>query len=100
MANEEAVDDIIRAPAGIKSVNLRPSHPAASGDMTTRTFPPQMEPFLAVNPVGPLMIDAPALAPKQDLNTPISVPNPRLRDLFDPQPQHPVVSALRAIPMR
>ena len=46
------------------------------------------------------MVDAPALAPKQDLNPPVPVPNPRLRDLPNPQPEGPVVSAVRAIPMR
>ena len=49
-----------------------------------RTSPPQMKLFLAVDPVGPLMIDAPAIAPKQDMHPPVSVPDPRFRDLTDP----------------
>jgi len=46
------------------------------------------------------MIDAPALASKQNMDPAISVANPCLRDLPDPQPQGPVISAMRAIPMR
>jgi len=100
MAIKEAVDHKIHAPAGIGTLEFRSRHPPASGDMPARALPPEVQSLLAVNPVYPLMIDAPTLAPKQDMDSPIAVPNPRLRDLHDPQPQGPVVSAMRAIPMR
>jgi len=43
------------------------------------------------------MVDAPALAPKQDMNPPISVANPRLPDLPNPHPQGPVVPSPRTV---
>ena len=46
------------------------------------------------------MVGAPALAPKQDLDPPVSVPDPCLRDLDDPLPQGPIVLAMRTIPLR
>lgn len=46
------------------------------------------------------MVDAPALAPKQDLDPTVSVPGPCLRDLDDPLPQGPGVLAMRTTPMR
>ena len=52
-----------------------------------RAFPSQMKPLLIVDPIGPLMIDAPALAPKQNVGPPIAVPDARLRNLDDRQPQ-------------
>jgi hypothetical protein len=99
MAVEEAVGHKSHAPTGIGTPDLRPRHPPASANVAMRPLPPQMKPFLAVDPIGPLMIDAQALAPKQDLNPPISVPDPSLRDLDDPPPQGPVVLAVRAIPV-
>jgi hypothetical protein len=67
--------------------------------MAPGMLPTQVEALLAVYPVGPLMIDAPALAPKQNLNPTISISNPRLRDLSDPQPQGSVVLAVRKVTM-
>ena len=99
MAVEEAVDDKIHAPAGVQTLDRRPGHPSGARDMPARTLPTQVEPLLAVDPVCPLVIDAPALAPKQDLNPTISVPNPCLRDLPDPHPQGPVVFPVRTVPM-
>ena len=48
-----------------------------------RALPPQVKPLLAVDPIGPLVIDAPALAPQQDLDPAVPVPDPALRDLDD-----------------
>ena len=86
MAVKKAVDHKIHAPAGIRPLDLGPQHPAAATDVPSRALPSQVETFLAVDPIGPLMIDAPALAPKQNLDPTISVPNSRLRDLDDPPP--------------
>lgn len=44
------------------------------------------------------MVDAPALALKQDMNTPGSVPDPVFVDLDDRHPQGPVVFAMRSVP--
>jgi hypothetical protein len=49
-------------------INLRPEHPPAAGGMTTGTFPYQMRPFLAADPAGPFVIDAPALASEQNMD--------------------------------
>ena len=84
MAIEQAVDDKIRTPAGIRTLDLRPHHPPAAAHVPAWPLPPQMKSLLAVDPVGPFMVDAPALAPKQDLDPPISVADPRFRDLNDP----------------
>jgi hypothetical protein len=39
--------------------------------MTAGTLAPQIEPLLTANPVCPFMVDAPALALKQDMDPPI-----------------------------
>jgi hypothetical protein len=63
MAVEEAVDHKIHAPAGVKTINLRPGHPSVPRDMPAGTLAPQIEPLLAVNQVYPFVIDAQAFAP-------------------------------------
>jgi len=67
--------------------------------MLARTLPTQVESLLAVDPIGPLVIDALALASKQDLNPAVSAPNPCLSDLPDPHSQGSVGLPVRAIPM-
>jgi len=49
-----------------------------------RRFLAQLQTRLPVKPVNSLAVDRPAFALKQDMDTAIAVPNPRLRDLLDP----------------
>jgi hypothetical protein len=75
MAVKKALDDKIHAPAGVGTIDLRTCHPSTGDDMPARTLPAQVQSLPAVDPAGPLMIDAPALAPKQDMDPPIIMRN-------------------------
>ena len=66
MAVEETVDHKIHAPTSVRTLDGRPRHSPAARDMAPGMLPTQVEALLAVYPVDPLMIDAPALAPKQN----------------------------------
>lgn len=60
---------------------------------------PQVQALFAVDPVHPLLIDAPTLASKQDVYPKVSVPNPCLSYLPDPYPQCSIILAVRTVPV-
>jgi hypothetical protein len=56
-------------------------------------FVPYLQAHLAIQTVHALLVDEPAVTPKQNVDTPVAVAYPRFRDLFDPLLQFGLVAA-------
>lgn len=52
-----------------------------------RRFVPQLQAFLAIQPVNPFGIHFPAFSSEQHVNTPVTIAHARLCDLLDPLSQ-------------
>ncbi len=66
-----------------------------------RLFPASLdsphEPFFAIEPMAPLFIDHPALAPEHHMQMEIPKPGAGLRLLSQPYPEHGIVPTMAAI---
>lgn len=60
----------------------------------------QVQPFLAVNPVHPLVRDVPANTSKQGVDAKITAAERYVRDYPDAQAKHRIVTTMRIIPKR
>ena len=68
-----------------------------SGHASSGAFAPQVQTFLAVDPVGLLVIDQPALTPQQDMDAARAVANAYSGNIADPLPFRTIVTRVRAI---
>ncbi|AOZ51593.1 hypothetical protein BKX93_17380 [Chromobacterium vaccinii] len=60
-------------------------------------FAPEVQTLLAVDPVGLLVIDLPALTPQQDVDAARAITNAGGGDLADSLPLRTIISRVRAI---
>lgn len=63
-------------------------------------FTAQVLPFFNIDPVGLLMVDEPALAPEQHLNSLKAKPYPGLGNLEDPFAFGPVIAGMMPVIIR
>ena len=86
----QAVGQEIEAPPLMRRV-------AGGGSTRGRTdallapLSPGSQPFLAIEPVDPLVVDPPAFPPQQDVQPPVAVAHPRRRQVAQPQPQRRLI---------
>lgn len=82
MATMQRVTDKVHAPGLVRRDRPCPWWLAMCGtDMATRSFGPQLQPFLALQSVHAFVIDGPAFTAQQHVDPLVAVADPRPGDL-------------------
>lgn len=97
---EQIISNEIHAPALVRSGNGRARMPVPGRHMPPRTFCPQVQPFQAINPMGFLVVNQPALAPQQDMDSLAPIAYPGLRYFPYPPGDGPVITAATVVVYR
>src|SRR5690606_38178601 len=95
----QRVRDEIHAPALVRSLERRANH-AGSLAPAPLPLPTDGEALFAVDALHPLLADWPAFAPEMRMHSPVTPPDPFVRQLPDPAPERLLRRTHTAVPHR